>query len=398
MPKNILTQILGGKNFNYTDLQNQWNEIKNKPKNSNYGFLGSIFGMDSKETNYSKSIFDKIAESDNSKNISAKDIQNLANREKAIGLNGESPVVILDSEDFENLYSSMRAEKINEARKNEDTNPYKYSDDFRTAQRSKDIELSYIINPGTKHMSESEAKDFVQARVENVKDKIIKYASQHPEDAKIQEYVKLLNKTNFMIKETAHNDTAAEADVTGGKKITLNHKRPDFYEDEKFTTAIILHELEHIRSGDEPNSKKEELTAQTYAMEITRKIYNTDNIYGDDEKFLKEFPERYDGLPENSPGYGGLPENIGIGIDGEINSVEKNENNYVIKSADKNKEYQVTISLDEKGVPNSAEEITKEKIRDKSIVTTRKISNYKSKTHSFYKIDSKDIEVVNNTQ
>lgn len=402
MPKNILNQIKEGKIFTYSDLQKQWNELKSNPKDSNYGFLSSIFGMDNAKNTYSKSIFSEIEKSDNQDGISAKDIENLANQRKDTSYVANSKIQSITKDDFNSIYQNMFTKK---AIDNENNPEFKYGDfvsEFSEQKKKVNADPLYVLKNGN-YLSDDEAKNLTQTRINEAKDRIINYAAAHKEDSKIQEYTKLLQESKISLSK---NDGAvAEVKFDKGKELNFYYNHPEYYEDEKNVTCMMLHELEHMRNNDDLSSKKEENTAETYAMEIACKIHNTDNIYGSkeiDAKHLKEFAPSYSEKPDNSPGYGGLPEGLGLGIDGEIQNIQKNKDGYMITSKKDNKIIELKVFLDEKGKPIKAEQNEKFYFNDTSeeyknidySLRTQEISGYDETNHSFTKMDLDKSKIV----
>ena len=85
MGENILNQIQKGSVSKYNDLKKQWEAVKGNPQDPSYGFLGSIFGMDSAKKNYSESIFNTIANRDNQEGLSKYDLDRLARQSNYVG-------------------------------------------------------------------------------------------------------------------------------------------------------------------------------------------------------------------------------------------------------------------------------------------------------------------------
>jgi len=141
----------------------------------------------------------------------------------------------------------------------------------------------------------------------------------------------------------------------------------------------MLHELEHVRTGDIISSKTEEATAEKYAVEITRDIYNIDNVYGDDAKHIEKYGKAYTKLPDFSPGYGGIPLKLGVIANGNIESIKKNKHTYLIKSKDNDVERTYKVILDKNGNPIKAVETQK----TATVKSKAKLFNYSEKTHSF---------------
>jgi len=353
MPDNILNQVQDGKVCNYEQLKSQWNGIKDNPKDSNYGFLGSIFAMDDDKNSYSSQIYDEIAKCDGKDGISSYDIDKLAEMytQKSYIENPNSKDI--SKEDFKLIYDKLNVQN------NQKINPF-------------------YVKSGDKYLSEDDAKNLVANKVEISKQKILDYATKHPNDEKIQEYAKLLSTTKFTYQKAAGPVLAGivPSDV---KTINFYYNHQEYFGDEKYTTAIMLHELEHVRTGDIISSKTEEATAEKYAVEITRDIYNIDNVYGDDAKHIEKYGKAYTKLPDFSPGYGGIPLKLGVIANGNIESIKKNKHTYLIKSKDNDVERTYKVILDKNGNPIKAVETQK----TATVKSKAKLFNYSEKTHSF---------------
>lgn len=406
MPKNILNQIKEGKIFTYSDLQKHWNELKSNPKDANYGFLSSIFGMDNAKNTYSKNIFSEIERSDKQDGISAKDLENLANQRKDTSYVANSKIQSITKDDFDSIYQNMFTKKAIDTENDPEFKYREYVSDFSEQKKKVNPDPLYVLKNGN-YLSDDEAKNLTQTRVNEAKTRIINYAATHKEDSKIQEFAKLLQESKISLSKT--DGAVAEIKFDKGKELNFYYNHPEYYEDEKNVTCMMLHELEHMRNNDDLSSKKEENTAETYAMEIACKIHNADNIFGSkeiDAKHLKEFAPSYSEKPENSPGYGGLPEGLGIGIDGEIQNCQKNKNSYIITSKKDNNIIELTVSLDEQGKPIKAEYNTKFYFKDAGeeyknvdyVLKTQKISGYDKVNHSFSNVDSEESKIIYKNQ
>ena len=385
MPENIVNKINNGKTYNYEELKGCWDKIKNNPQNNDYGFLGSVFAFDGEKNDFSKEIYNKIAGSDEKEGISSKDIDNLANLNKSdMDKNLDVDIKDITEKDFQVLYGGIVTQKIKESAKKGVKNQTKWAEDFYHTVKKSEFIPFYLKKDG-KYLSDPEERKIVSDKVEVAKQRIIKYASEHPEDKKIQEYAELAQKTKFTLAKSSN--AAAECKIEGGKELCFYYNSSDYYASEKFTTTIMLHELEHLNNNDALDSKKEELAATKSALEEAHKIYNTDNIYGNDKAFLDAFAEKYQGYSDNSPGYGGLPEGLGVCVDGEIKSVEKNKDGYVIKASAGNQETTLTVSLNKDGTPEKGERVTITCLKGGSVSKVEQISEYNPVTKTFDKID-----------
>lgn len=392
MAKNLFLNLQSGKTYKYEELKELWDKTKTKPNDFNYGFLSSIFAMDSDEHNYSESIFGEIAKLDKNESISINDIENLANTDNTT----DSKVKVLTLNDYDDIYRAVGFEEYDKAYSNGDPKPMSKVMEFKNERDNAKLNPFYVNSDGKEYINEKQAKKIVQEKIQKSKDKIIQYASEHPEDSKIQEYAKLLKE--IKLNEEKKDNFVAEEKFTNGKDgLFFYYNHPEYYENEEVTTAIMLHELEHARNKDNLSSVAEETVAETYAVETAKKIHNVDNIYGDDKAHLEEFSTRYNNsLPENSPGYNGMPEGLGFSIPGEIKSIEKEPNKYVIKSVKKDTEYNLTVNLDDNGVPTEATYEKKEVICNSTLITTKEIGSYDKATRTFTKLNKESNQVIKN--
>ena len=333
MSPNFFTELKNGKIYNYADLKTVWDATKNNPKDSNYGFLSSIFGMDNSKATYSESIFKQISESDKEEGLSFKDINNLADR-------GSGRSSIITEGQFERIYGYDMWKVSNDPF--EKVEP---SEDFKVALEAVNPNPFYVIENG-EVLPENEAKIARQNQVNRAKQRIIDYAKQNPEDLKIQKYAELLGNTEIKIERPLLNQNTIypykvydtkiggmyDIDENGKGSIKIPYGTDPEFGDDKVVTAILLHELGHSEDGDNLDSKAEETAVERYAIETAAKIHGVKQIHDEDNvTYLKNFIQNYSDYPDNSPGHG-LPDGLGLTLDGKITGIEKNPDGYVITS------------------------------------------------------------------
>lgn len=383
MAKNLFLNLQSGKTYKYEELKELWDKTKNKPNDFNYGFLSSIFAMDNDQKTYSGSIFNEIAKLDNTEGISFTDIDKLSSKGKFDEANPK--VKTISSCNYKDIYENVSKTEDKTEQSTEKSNIGQEKTSLAELAKKEKINPFYVTMDGNKYIQEEEAKKIVQEKVQNSKEDIIKYAAEHPEDTKIQDYAKILKDKSLNFSFENYNPTAIaenKLDENGKNNIILYYDAPNYYDTKEKTTAILLHELEHARSGDNLSSIAEETSAQSYAMGTTRKMYNIENVFKDDKKYLEEFPKRYS-LLENSPGYNGLPESLGVCVEGKIQSIEKTKDSYIIKSIKDNEEIEVVVNLDKKGAPKTGKMNYFDKNNNGALEMSFDLSEYNKKTKTF---------------
>lgn len=164
--------------------------------------------------------------------------------------------------------------------------------------------------------------------------KIAKYAQEHPEDERIQSYMKKIEeiKQGTEITDEATDFTAST--ITGDMKTIYNGTEMENL-DPDMALRTIIHEAGHYINGDELSSIKEEVDVETYALDTTENITGK-SLFENKEKYLKEFSNLYENSGANygksSPGYNGIPLNAGFVIKEDITSIAKDGNSTSIYS------------------------------------------------------------------
>lgn len=176
-------------------------------------------------------------------------------------------------------------------------------------------------------------EDALNEHISTAYNKILEYAKDHPEDERIQHYAKIAQE--MMKNGKIEAGYIKEENVEGiyeakDNTITLD---ADQFGTQDNVLLCLLHELGHARGKDSLDSISEEKDVESYAREIAAKITgkSVEEISdGTIEEFLQLYKDNK--YPKSSPGYDGIPKNAGITIDYEIQSVERDGNNYKIKS------------------------------------------------------------------
>ena len=204
-----------------------------------------------------------------------------------------------------------------------------------------------------KNRNQAQAERVIQTNINKVLNKIQEYANQHPEEEQIQKYANKIDKFKSKINVVRSDNPVIGYFDFKTQSININANITNNL-NEAYLAKLLIHETTHI-DGDALSSQAEELNAEQTGIEIAEKIYNTTLVENKEEylnKFIKPYqqgnlPEGVSGNAEYSPGYGGVPTGAGIEVEGEIQSVQQNENNYVIKTRNKDdnthEEYRINM-------------------------------------------------------
>lgn len=246
----------------------------------------------------------------------------------------------------------------------------------------------------------AQTEKVIQANINKVLNKIQEYARQHPEDEKVQQYANKLNELKSKIKIVRTDNPAGGFFDPKTQCININANITSNL-NETTLAKLLIHEATHI-DGDAISSHAEELNAERTGIEITEKIYNT-TLIENKEEYLNQFINRYNNLPEDfggeaeySPGYGGVPAGAGIEVEGEIQSVQQNGNNYIIKTRNEedntSEEYRINMKdkKDKNGVgyAESASVIVEHSNGD---TEAYEYSNYNKKHRIFTEINDTEV-------
>lgn len=235
-----------------------------------------------------------------------------------------------------------------------------------TQQLDKANEKNQTQNPEGADQAAGEWKSPTQKVIQENLDegfaKIAQYAQEHPEDERIQSYMKKIEEIKQGSEITDETTYYTAATITGDKKIIYDGTEVDNLDPDTMIRTII-HEAGHYINGDELSSITEEVDVETYALDTTEKITGKP-VVENKEEYLQEFAEMYENsmganYGKSSPGYDGIPLNAGFVINDEITSVAKGGNSTSIYSdfAGWRQEHTVTMGeeKDENGNPYPTE-------------------------------------------
>lgn len=179
-------------------------------------------------------------------------------------------------------------------------------------------------------------------------EQIMKYAQEHPEDKRLQEYVAKIkeNKPDTSAKPMEeHLIAALEYEKN---EINFNSTNLDNLE-QKETLKTLIHEMGHYSNGDNLTSVAEEVDVESYAIDTTEKITG-EKVVDYKPAYLQEFAKIYKklGYGDISPGYEGIPKNAGFTVDGKIESVEKSDKKTTIIADDDGIKVEYDITMGKK--------------------------------------------------
>ena len=175
-------------------------------------------------------------------------------------------------------------------------------------------------NQVTSETENSSAKVLKQNLAE-AKDKIKKFAAEHPENTRMNDIANLIEDVDISV--TNGITWYVAVTFTDSKEIKFSMESENL--DPTTCLKSLIHEMAHYLNGDVLSSVPEEVDVESFAIDMAEQIDNV-KYCEDKEAYMAEFESRYkyslnqgSNYGQNaSPGYNGLPLNAGFVIDEDI--------------------------------------------------------------------------------
>lgn len=184
--------------------------------------------------------------------------------------------------------------------------------------------------------SKSITEQIIDNNIKEAALQILDYADKHPENTKIQVYVRKLEEmimNDSLIGLDIEHENAAGQNLSASADIPYNaiiiDNRDQLHNlSTRNVLKTLLHELGHAISGDDLDSIAEEIMVETNAIELAKEISGKDAF----EVSIEKWASQYKGYPIASPGTYNIPLNAGITTKYEPQEVSMEDNKLTIKS------------------------------------------------------------------
>lgn len=258
-----------------------------------------------------------------------------------------------------------------------------------------------------KNSTQTPSEQIIEQNLNFATNKILQYATEHPEDAEIQKYAnklrEIINNGNLKLLEIPNSTSVAgRAEKENGEDVILIDNRNIIGNLNKNSVLqVLLHELRHTMEKDTLNSKAEELEAEETARRLAKKLNPVPQWNEPIDKFL----DGYNVYAQASPGTYNIPVNTGISVWYEPKEVIQKDNILTIKSDALEKlnqghiEEYVTFGTekDEDGNPFPISAIRKIFDADGNVISTQDYGEYNREKRAFnyFKVRMQQIKLEN---